>query len=477
MPTATTRKKARVTIRMYRQGLGDCFLLSFPKKSGEFHLLIDCGVIMGTAKPEATMTQVARDLEMRTKGKIDLLVATHEHWDHLSGFTQARDVFDRIKVGEVWFAWTEEPGNALADELRNERALRLRALRAAMAKMSAQPLSPSLREVRDGVQEILSFFGADGEGGGQTKEALDYVAKFKDAKLTFCRPKDSVRTLKGLEGVRVYVLGPPEDRAQIKRSDPTKTGKEVYDQAFGFSLASSFLAALGADEEREEASETSQPFDAHLRVSSADAKSNSFFQERYGFDSKDTEAWRRIDEDWLGVAGELALALDSDTNNTSLALAIEFIESGDVLLFPADAQVGNWLSWHDRTWQVKDARGKEKNVTAADLLARTVFYKVGHHGSHNATLREKGLEMMSSADLMAVIPVNQAMAKKKRWNMPLPPLWTRLEEKTRGRVVLTDRDAQLPGDEKLGALSKAELKRFRQNIKLAPDNSYLDFIL
>jgi hypothetical protein len=37
--------------------------------------------------------------------------------------------------------------------------------------------------------------------------------------------------------------------------------------------------------------------------------------------------WRRIDGDWLGPATELALALQSYTNNTSLVLALEL---GDV---------------------------------------------------------------------------------------------------------------------------------------------------
>lgn len=37
-------------------------------------------------------------------------------------------------------------------------------------------------------------------------------------------------------------------------------------------------------------------------------------------------------------------------------------------------------------------------VTAHELLARTVFYKVGHHGSHNATLRALGLELMTNED-------------------------------------------------------------------------------
>jgi hypothetical protein len=83
---------------------------------------------------------------------------------------------------------------------------------------------------------------------------------------------------------------------------------------------------------------------------------------------------------------DLALRLDRDTNNSSLALAIE-LENGEVLLIAADAQVGNWLSWQELAFD-----GSAGKLTGPDLLARTVLYKVGHHGSHNATLREHGLE-------------------------------------------------------------------------------------
>src|SRR5206468_2612149 len=120
------------------------------------------------------------------------------------------------------------------------------------------------------------------------------------------------------------------------------------------------------------------------------------------------------DDDWLSASSELALQLDSDTNNTSLALAIELIGSGKVLLFPGDAQVGNWLSWHDLSWPREGAGDAAPRVTATDLLNRTVLYKVGHHASHNATLREKGLMLMTSPALVAMIPVNHPMALKKR---------------------------------------------------------------
>ena len=77
-----------------------------------------------------------------------------------------------------------------------------------------------------------------------------------------------------------------------------------------------------------------------------------FFRDHYlGNGSEDPDAWRRIQGEWMAGAGEFALQLDSDTNNTSLALAFE-LPDGRVLLFPGDAQVGNWESWH------ADADGK-----------------------------------------------------------------------------------------------------------------------
>ena len=67
------------------------------------------------------MTEVVDDIVVTTSGHVDLLLATHEHWDHLSGFIQAAESFRRLRVGEVWLAWTEDPTDALATQLRGER--------------------------------------------------------------------------------------------------------------------------------------------------------------------------------------------------------------------------------------------------------------------------------------------------------------------------------------------------------------------
>ena len=55
-------------------------------------------------------------------------------------------------------------------------------------------------------------------------------------------------------------------------------------------------------------------------------------------------AWRRIDQDWLYSAEQLALEMNNDTNNGSLVLAFELSPGGKVLLFAADAQRGSWVS-------------------------------------------------------------------------------------------------------------------------------------
>ena len=142
------------------------------------------------------------------------------------------------------------------------------------------------------------------------------------------------------------------------------------------------------------------PFSPTVTIPIERARAMPFFQDNY-WGNNDAQ-WRRVDTDWLGAASDLALAMQSATNNTSLVLAIEFA-NGDVLLFAGDAQVGNWLSWQDRKWNVN---GRE--VTGPELLTHTIFYKVGHHGSHNATLKAKGLEMMQGLKT-AAIPVLQAL--------------------------------------------------------------------
>jgi predicted metal-dependent RNase len=68
---------------MYRLGVGDCFLLAFPRDGQEdFRILIDCGVHQAQEKGNERLKQVVDDLHLVTKGKIDIVIGTHEHQDH-----------------------------------------------------------------------------------------------------------------------------------------------------------------------------------------------------------------------------------------------------------------------------------------------------------------------------------------------------------------------------------------------------------
>ncbi|MFL6195237.1 MAG: hypothetical protein ACJ75H_13765 [Thermoanaerobaculia bacterium] len=459
-----TAPQSGVKVRMYRQGLGDFFLLAFPSEGGKpFYLVIDCGVLIGGEVDR--MRACVADLADATGGRIDLLVATHQHWDHLSGFHQARDLFEQIEVGEVWVAWTEDPTNELAGRLRERRRAHLNALR-----MAVQGFRAAGNDDRAGALEsVLGFFGspeevlgADGKKVSGIEAALQYVLG-RGKPPRYRSPAEAV-DLRGVPGVRVYVLGPPQDEKLLLRSDPSKKASEVYEKRLGLDEQTAFFAAVNAaagtpaTDEELEIRNLSFPFDVTYRVAPEKAKRDPFFRKHY---YKDVDA-RRIDDDWLGSAENLALQLDSDTNNTSLALAIELSPGGKVLLFPGDAQVGNWLSWHgeDMKWPRPD--DPNRPITAADLLRRTVLYKVGHHASHNATLREKGLELMESPELVALIPVDEAMAHRPKggnpegWDMPFGPLRERLEQKTQGRVLRAD----LGVPEKPAGVAKEEWDEF-----------------
>ena len=140
------------------------------------------------------------------------------------------------------------------------------------------------------------------------------------------------------------------------------------------------------------------------------------------------------------VAPIVPMNLRRNRNNTSLVLAIELTNTTPrkVLLFPGDAELGNWLSWYTREWEGAGANGE--TVKVEDLLRRTVFYKVGHHGSHNATLKGKGLERMNKPELIAFIPVDSKWADESEgWTHPAVNVLKALKKETDNRVFRTDK--------------------------------------
>lgn len=457
-----------LTIRHYCQGIGDCHLLKIPAAGGKyFFMLIDCGVHSSVTGGPITMAKVVADIATVTK-HIDVLVITHEHWDHLSAFITSGDQFNRkgqldpskISVGQVWAAWTENQRDRQARQLDKYKDDALSALRFAAGKLNATGYGDQLDAISESLNHMLGFyFGATGD---KVRSARDAALALGES-VVYHEPGAGPLPLEGVDGVKVYVLGPPRDAKLLGLMEQKD---EMY--GLGSALRSPMVRALSASfgmnpSDAGEDDDWGSPFDpaigkplaeslkfaeAHHQHGESDAI--TLLRERYfGVDTFTQPArhggrpehvaydgkWRRIDGDWLSASADLAMQLDQRTNNTSLVLAFELSETKRVLLFAADAQIGNWLSWRDLKW------GDKGEITGPDLLKRTVYYKVGHHGSHNATATKDGLELMTSPDLSAFIPVNEQDAMKVRWGqMPYKGTLARLYSLTQGRTARADDD-------------------------------------
>lgn len=457
--TAGRRTKAResgapVWIRHYCQGLGDCHLLRFVKDDGSFwYLLIDCGIHGSVKGGSDIMDRVVANIAEETTF-IDVLVITHEHIDHVSGFLSAAEHFENIKVGEVWMAWTENPRDAQARDFDTFKVQALSALQRASLKLDglAAP-DANTSHLRDGLRAVLGFqFGAKGERVRAARDAGAQLAP--KGRIRYLEPNLAPVQPEGVGNLRVYPLGPPRDTSFFGIRERTS---EMYSAASANDAAAvrRLEGALGRDSVCRPHDEQA-PFDPNLGLALDDALGSNeiadddqanlrrLVRDVYAGtgDGASDQRWRRIDGDWLGISADLAMQLDDRTNNSSLVLAFEFVDTGRVMLFAADAQVGNWLSWQDTHWKVDG-----KTVTGPDLLSRVVYYKVGHHGSQNATLKTKGLQLMNDPDLSAFIPTNEADAKKVKWEaMPFRGIMEDLTLRAQDRVIRAD-DAWLKDGE------------------------------
>lgn len=520
--TGSTRLKPgenEVIVRMYRQGLGDCFLLAFPTADKEEprYVLIDCGIHMRQSDGNKRLLQVSNNIIAATGGRIHVVVPTHEHADHLVGFVQKGSPFLKMNeesIDQVWFAWTEKFGDPQADQLRANRFIARSVLKKAVEKLrdnaklllnndakmqleyeankvvgimgfemtdppetqskskksqtvdetalerkikaclKADPMKRATHQTFDRYFDTRdSLVGVDGVSADSAKTKSRRPSSNEKALLLlsllgkqskYCEPGDTLE-IEGVKNVRAYVLGPPRNSKLLKKDSPSKVRggheheyKETYlngrSSAIAFGLSPELNVKTGVPENLR------MPFSNNF---GKEMRSNSRFVRKYK-----EEEWRMIDADWLGSAEALALHLDGDTNNTSIVLAFELGDpgKGSVLLFTGDAQVGNWLSWRDQEYGEKGNK-----FSADDLMRRTTLYKVGHHGSHNSTLKNDprdasteggapfGLELMN--DIIAMIPVHENAVEKNMphpWRMPHKPMYERLREKANLRVLRSD---------------------------------------
>jgi hypothetical protein len=424
---------------MYRlDELGDCFLVTLLADGATSRLLIDCGSFRNGTDSVTKLEEIVEDIKKTLAGKpLNVVVGTHQHNDHVSGFVHCEKQFSTMKVEQVWLGWLDDPRDQMARDIgtaHNNLKLQLAAVRNQMQSSGQSNRGLISFQILD---DMLGFYGATKAGAPPDLPArgIKILKALGRDDPDYLRPGRTLE-MPGLPAgkVRVHVLGPPRIRGNelLYRKDP-RAG-ESYDRALASALTSAtkFLDAVNVRRGVISREEEQYPFAKTFkrRRSAGNPPTLAAIMKRY---NDRRSAWKKIDKDWLQQAGYLALYLDTFTNNSSVVLAIELVESRKVLLFAADAQTGNWLSWSDVKWENKD-------VSTDDLLARTVFYKVGHHASHNATLVNT-FEKMNHPGLVALIPVHKKdpnITKPNGWKMPAKNLFKHLMEKTDHRVLQMD---------------------------------------
>lgn len=352
-------KPFKATVRSYQVGFGDCFLLSFHyKTSGQEsakHVLIDCGSTAPPAKKKTfSLVPVAQDIAKVCGKDLVAVVATHRHKDHISGFATAAngkgsgDIIRALKPKLVLQPWTEQPDLEIdakkphaAMHLSGKFALGMQGMHQFCHGLLAEltGLQPALG-VR--LTQQLAFLGDDNLANLSAVKNLMTMGK---SEYLYYGQKTALE--KELPGVHIKVLGPPtlEQNGAIAKQRSSD--------------AAEFWQLRGATAAQHVAGAKS-PFAARYRASNRPPEVRWIIP--------------RIQASRGAQLLELVRILDDQMNNTSLILLFQFGKKK--LLFPGDAQIENW------SHALKDAKNAAANQK---LLAETDFYKVGHHGSRNAT--------------------------------------------------------------------------------------------
>jgi hypothetical protein len=341
-----------MTLRAYQVGFGDCFLLTFHYTNKDRHVLIDFG---STGQPKTAptdlMLRVAKDIKEQCGGKLHAVVATHRHKDHISGFATnngkgSGDIIASCEPGVVIQPWTEDP-DAKPDATSATRLSDSKSFLGALESMHSFSESmlaeiPGLRSGK-GISETtfkqLKFLGEDNL---KNKSAVENLMRM--SKRHFYVNAGSKSGLESvLPGVKTVVMGPPTVEQSSKITKMRSRDPDEFWHLLGLT-GQSLVRGKGRLFPRAETYVTPPAQTRWL-----------------------TRRMQALRGDQML---ELVRALDDVMNNTSVILL--FQAGNKKFLFPGDAQLENWLF----------ALSQEKNKK---LLRDVNVYKVGHHGSLNAT--------------------------------------------------------------------------------------------
>jgi hypothetical protein len=351
------------TLRAYNVGFGDCLLLSFRYADGERHVLIDFG---SNSPPEGAppdlLGRVAADIRDRCGGKLHAVVLTHRHKDHIAGFDPgAKDdgpgaVIRDMHPDLVVCPWTEDP-DAAADATGPVKELPpdtkyLLALEA-MHSTAAGALAESRRLLagdEQGVWRPLFEAVADeSEEGMKNAAAVRNLREMsKNRRYVYHGVQSGLEAV--LPGVDVTVLGPPTVKQWKGVQNEARSNKDEFWLRQG--AVGDHMARSGG-----------RPLFPRFATGTRPPYARWF-----------VGRMRRIRGEQLL---RIVRGMDDAMNNTSVVLLFEAGKAA--LLFPGDAQIENW------EYTIKNPDADAATRAMAKRLEKVTLYKVGHHGSRNAT--------------------------------------------------------------------------------------------
>jgi beta-lactamase superfamily II metal-dependent hydrolase len=389
-------------VRMYRVGFGDFFLLSMPTSAGARHILIDCGV---HAQDLGSIREAVAQMAVDCGSKLALVIMTHRHADHISGFGTCAEVFRKITVDRVWMPWFEDPSNGTAKAFQT--SLTALAARVSLRLAARGDGGSQLTAMVDNITGGMSAAGVSNNqkalevlnSGFMNQPAHDYYRADDPAKL----PQDLVDA-----GLSAQILGPPSDLSLISKM----TNKN-----------NQFLTGT-AETDDDSASVTSFPKAFHVVDTEYPMDAFSVFGKE--------QIKAMIEGAQPDVMAAQAVAADNTLNNQSLVILFSF--AGKNLLFAGDAQWGNW-----ENFLYGGAFGTpghtEMTERAKAILGKIDFYKVGHHGSTNATPKDAVAAMRLGC-------VGMCSTQIHAYNeVPREPLLKALSLRMQGQLARSDQVA------------------------------------